>query len=150
MRSPYAVPQSRLDPGLLLLRLAAGTVFIAHGGQKVFASGFSGVAGSFTRMGVPLADVLGPAVAVLELVGGTMLALGLLTRVVAFLLAGEMLVAMLLVHAKNGFFLPGGIEFTLVLSAVCAALVLLGPGEWSLDGMIAHRTSGARALRDRR
>lgn len=150
MRSPYDVPASRLDPALLALRIGAGTVFFAHGAQKVFVFGFAGVAGSFGGMGVPFPTLLGPLVALLELVGGVLLLLGLVTRPAAALLTADMLVAMLLVHAPNGFFLPRGIEFTLVLAVAALALALAGPGNWSLDALIADRTSGARALRARR
>lgn len=150
MRSPFDVPQSRLAPALLILRLAAGAVFVAHGAQKVFGFGLGGVSGAFGQMGVPFPEVLGPFVAFLELVGGALLLVGLITRVAAGLLAVDMIVAMLLVHAPAGFFLPKGIEFTLLLAAITLALVFMGPGEWSLDATIAHRTSGARALRDRR
>jgi putative oxidoreductase len=50
------------------------------------------------------------------------------TRVAAALLAAEMLVAMLVVHARSGFFLPDGIEFVLTLIGGSGTLALLGPG----------------------
>ena len=127
------------DLALLILRVAAGLTMAAHGWQKVFVYGFSGVAGSFGQMGVPMADILGPIVAVLELVGGIALALGLFTRIVAVLLAADMLGAVLLVHLPNGFFAPKGAEFTLLLLGIYIAFSITGAGSIAVDSAIEHR-----------
>ncbi|MGY4857685.1 DoxX family protein [Cryobacterium sp. AP23] len=125
---------------LLVLRVAVGAVFIAHGAQKVFVYGFAGTSGSFADMGVPLAAVLGPVVGLLELIGGVLIVLGLATRVVAAALAVDMLVAIVLVHLPFGIFAAeGGYELTLVLAAVAAALVLAGAGRLSLDAALTRR-----------
>jgi putative oxidoreductase len=128
-----------LDAGLATLRVALAVIFFAHGAQKVFQYGIAGVTQGFTQMGIPLPGVAAPLVAGLELVGGLVLFLGLFTRPVALLLAIDMLVATLLVHLPNGFFLPTGIEFTMLLFAGAVALVLTGPGELSLDAMLTKR-----------
>lgn len=129
----------RFDAALSLLRVIAGTVFIAHGAQKLFVFGFSGVAGAFGQMGVPFPDVVGPAIGLLEFFGGIALVLGLFTRLVSLGLAATMVGAIVLVHAKAGFFNPAGIEFPLTLLGLLTSLVVAGAGAWSVDAWIAGR-----------
>ena len=128
-----------VDAALAIVRIATAVIFIAHGWQKFFQYGIAGVTQGFTQMGIPLPGISAPLVAGLELVGGTLLLVGLLTRPIALLLAIDMLVAMVLVHLKNGFFLPNGFEFTFILLATSLALALTGAGAYSLDALIASR-----------
>ena len=84
--------QSRLTTvALTVLRVVLGFLFAAHGWQKFNEWTIAGTQASFAKMGVPAADVMAPAVAVLELAGGIALILGILTRVVAALLVLDML-----------------------------------------------------------
>lgn len=125
---------------LLVLRVAVGAVFIAHGAQKVFIYGFAGTSGAFAEMGVPLSTIAGPLVGLVELIGGVLLVLGLATRVVAAALAADMLVATILVHVPFGIFVAeGGYELTLTLAAGAVAFVLAGAGRFSLDALLARR-----------
>jgi len=116
-----------------------GIVFLAHGWQKLFGFGFHGVAGMFGGMGIPLPAVSAVVVTLVEFLGGAALIIGLLTRWAAALNGFDMVVAILVVHLKNGFLKPGGFEHPLVMLAACIALVMLGPGSVSVDGALAKR-----------
>jgi putative oxidoreductase len=133
------------DWGIAVLRVIVGFTFFMHGWQKLFQFGLPGVTNAFTQMGVPLPGVTAPLVSVLELVGGALLILGLLTRPAAILLAIDMLVATLLVHLPAGFFLPNGVAFVLLLLAGAVALVLTGPGAFAVDRIIAGSARLTRA-----
>jgi putative oxidoreductase len=143
MTSIPAVTDKRLDLALLVLRLVIGTIFIAHGWQKVFVYHITGVTVSFTQMGIPMAGLVAPFVSVLELIGGIALLLGAFTRIAASLIAIDMLCAIVLVHSKGGLFVPKGVEFVLGNFATLVALALVGAGAYSVDAMMARR--GERA-----
>jgi putative oxidoreductase len=131
--------------GITILRVMVGIVFLAHGGQKVFVYGFSGVQGAFGQMGIPMPTVMGPFVALLELLGGLMLVVGVGTRWVSILFAIEMAVAVLKVHLSGGFFLPRGFEFALTMCAASCAIALEGPGAAALGGMLFKKSVSAGA-----
>lgn len=126
--------------GLTVLRVVLGVTFFLHGWQKFTEWTIAGTQASFAEMGVPLAEVAAPAVAVLELAGGALLVLGLATRVVAALLVLVMLGALVLVHLPAGFFVAdGGIELVLLLAAASLLFALAGAGRWSVDHLIAAK-----------
>lgn len=144
--SIFNSPSNRqINAGLMLIRLIVGAIFVMHGGQKLFVFGFSGVAGAFAQMGIPMANILGPFVAFVELFGGLALIFGLLSRLAAVGIASTMIVAILQVHLKNGFFAPMGVEFPLSLLGSTIMLAITGAGSWSLDSLVCSRTKRVEA-----
>lgn len=131
--------RTQLDVGLLVLRLAIGIVMFAHGYQKVFGFGIAGITQAFTQMGVPMPAISAPLVAFVELLAGLALILGILTRLAAIPIAIDMVGAILLVHLKNGFFLPQGYEFAFTVMMSAIALSLLGAGGYSVDAALERR-----------
>jgi putative oxidoreductase len=118
--------------GLTVLRVVVGVVFLVHGYQKLFTFGIHGVAGMFGHMGIPLPAFFAVVVTLVEFVGGLLLIVGVATRVAAAFIAMDMLGAILFVHAKHGFFNPGGVEFPLTLLSAAVCLTLAGGGALSL------------------
>lgn len=133
--------------GLAFSRLALGIIFVVSGVGKVFATGpkATGIgtfAGMLAQLGIPLSTVAAWSVGVLELVGGILLLIGLLARIVAALLAVNMAVATVLVHLPNGFVVSdGGYEYTLVLMLSALGLALSGPGVISVKRALGRTTT---------
>ena len=124
---------------LALLRIITALLFIEHGTVKLFA-----FPAPFPMPG-PLPPLL-IAAAVIELVAGALVALGLFTRLAAFVASGEMAVGYFLFHAPRGFWPvanegEGAILFCFIFLYLAAA----GPGAWALDKSIGRRGSGQAA-----
>lgn len=130
-----------------ILRVILGFLFAAHGWQKFNEWTIAGTQAAFTKMGVPAAEIAAPTVAVLELAGGVALILGILTRIVALLLALDMLGALFLVHASAGVFAAtGGYELVLLLAAAALAVALTGAGRISVDRALFGRANSKLAM----
>ncbi|MEJ2699841.1 MAG: DoxX family protein [Desulfuromonadales bacterium] len=138
------------DSAALVLRVLLGIVMFPHGAQKVLGwfggYGLSGSLHYFTdTMGIPLAFAALAIAA--EFLGSLGLLTGFLTRVAAFGLGVEMVVAALMVHIKNGFFMNWsghqageGIEYHILVVAIAFALVIRGGGRWSIDRLLTRNT----------
>ena len=118
---------------LSVLRIVTSLLFLEHGTQKLFGfppGGHQGV--SFTS----LAGLSG----VFELVGGALLLLGLLTRPVAFILAGMMAYAYWFVHFPQGPYpVNNGGDGAILFCFIFLYLIFAGPGPWSVDAMRRRR-----------
>ena len=137
----FRAPSARqVSLGLAALRIAAGTIFMRHGYQKLFVMGVSGVTGFFTQVGVPVPGVFAVLIMLLEFFGAIALVSGFLTRPVALFFVLDMLGAILFVQMKNGFS-HYELEFLLLGSSV--ALLLAGGGRFSIDALIADRQAGS-------
>ena len=115
------------SPRLLsVLRIVAALIFMLHGTQKIL--GFPESA-----MHPPLLSMIGIA-GLIELVGGALLLVGLLSRPVAFLLSGEMAAAYFMAHAPKSLFpaLNGG-DAAILYCFVFLYIAAAGPGPWSVD-----------------
>lgn len=136
--------------GPLLLRLTLGLVMFAHGAQKVLGwFGGGGVQATFAAFeqsyGLPPALTVLPMAA--ELGGGILLIVGAFTRLAAFGIGFNMLVAVVVGgHMANGFFMnwtgnqPGeGSEFHILAIGMAGALMVLGAGAASVDRSLSHR-----------
>lgn len=134
--SPWA---SRM---LSVFRIVAGALFITFGTMKLF--GYPPPpAGSGPMPPIVLMSQIGIG-ALLELVGGTLITLGLLTRPAAFILAGEMAVAYFQFHHPQAFFPTTNNGVPAVLYCFFFLyLVFAGAGAWSIDAVLQRRSNGA-------
>ncbi|WNG39223.1 DoxX family protein [Archangium minus] len=135
---------SDAPPATLLIRVMVGAVFLSEGIQKFLFPGELGV-GRFTKIGLPAPEVLAPFVGVVEIVGGTLLLLGLMTRLAAVPLIINMLVA--IASTKVPILLQRGFwnmahdsrtDFSMLLGSLF--LLLVGAGPRSLDARLSART----------
>lgn len=149
--------------GLLLLRVTAGAILVAHGYPKLFggpgkkphpliagAMGTNypaafersgpGFAAALEKMGVPNPKVAATASGLAEFGGGIALAAGFLTRPVALAVAFNMGVAVWKAHWKVGFYGQGGYEFALLLGSTALGIGLTGPGGISVDRLMAKES----------
>lgn len=135
------------DSAALVLRVMLGVVFFPHGAQKLFGwfggSGFSGTMAVFTdKMGIPA--VLAFLAIMAESVGAVAVIAGFLTRIGALGIGTNMVVAIVMVHLPNGFFMNWfgnkqgeGFEYHLLAIAIAVALIIKGGGRWSVDRVLS-------------
>lgn len=133
----------------LIMRVMLGIVFFPHGAQKLLGwfggSGFSETMSMFTdKMGIPA--VLAFLAIMAESVGAVALIAGFLTRIAALGIGTNMVVAIIMVHLPNGFFMNWsgnqkgeGFEYHLLAITLALALIIKGGGKWSIDRQMSKK-----------
>jgi putative oxidoreductase len=154
--------------GLLVLRLAAGAVLVAHGAHKLFGAfagpgigpgGLTNTAAYFTSLGLEPGFPLAVLAGIVQFAGGLLLITGFLARWAAIAVLGYMAIGIWKEHAKWGFFLnwigdsgrANGMEYSILFAGVLFCLAVTGAGDWSIDGRrevrAASRAAGRARLR---
>jgi putative oxidoreductase len=129
------IPASFSEALLSVLRVMTGLLFFAHGSAKLL--GFP-VTPHFAG-GVELFSFTG-LTGLLELVGGALIAIGLFTRLTAFILSGMMAVAYFMAHAPRGFHpINNGGELAILFCFIFLYIAAAGPGRWSVDAAWGSR-----------
>ncbi|UKS31314.1 DoxX family protein [Paenibacillus sp. HWE-109] len=127
--------------GLLIIRLVVGLSFVGHGAQKLFGwfggYGPKGTGGWMESIGIKPGVAMAVIAGLMEFVGGLLFAAGLGTVVAALLIAMTMIVSIVKVHGKNGYWATaGGYEYNLLLLAIAVAVAVMGAGTYSIDALL--------------
>jgi putative oxidoreductase len=135
--------ESRASKAVVLIRVLVGWVFLSEGIQKFLFPDSLGV-GRFVKIGIPWPQVMAPFVGVVEIVCGSLLLMGLITRLTTVPLLIDISVALystkLITLAKNGFWgtlHEARTDVSMLLGLIF--LLLVGAGGWSLDAWLAER-----------
>jgi putative oxidoreductase len=132
------------DLAALIGRVGLGVIFIVHGYQKLAQWGIGGTSAAFTQMGVPAPMLSAWYAAVVELVGGAALVIGIALPVAGVLLALDMVGALVIVHLSHGFFAESnGYEYVLALAVASLAIGFNG-GAFALDRVLFQNHTRAR------
>ena len=131
-----------MDTGLLLARVVFGLLMAAHGSQKLFGwfggYGLAGTGGFFESLGFKPGRLFAAAAGGTELVGGLLLALGLLGPLGPALIVSVMVVAIATVHWQHGVFAQNnGMEVPLLYAVTASAIALVGNGAYSVDALLS-------------
>jgi putative oxidoreductase len=126
-----------IHTGLLIIRLVIGLTFMGHGAQKMFGwfsgPGLKGTAGWLESIGIKPGMLNAFLAALAELIGGFLFAAGNWLWIGAAFIVITMLIAIVTVHGKQGYWATsGGFEYNLVLIAVALGVALIGPGQYVL------------------
>ncbi|MFE1083831.1 DoxX family protein [Brevibacterium sediminis] len=143
MYATTGLPTFARDIITLIARIGLGAIFIAHGWQKFNEWTIAGTSDSFAQMGVPMADIAAPVATFVELIGGALLILGALTPIVGFLLAANVIGALIIVHlTPTPFVDQGGWELVASLAAGALLIAAAGPGRLSVDRLLFASKAG--------
>ena len=128
---------------LTLLRAFLGVLFAYHGALRLLVpTNLAGSISYFTQVGIPYANYVIYAFAVIELAGGILLFLGLFTRLSAFVVMLEMIYIFFQVHLRNGFLVGNnGYEFVLLLIFALLFVLVNGPGHVAFEKMLWEEQS---------
>ncbi len=119
----------------LPIRIIAGITFILHGLPK-FSNSY-GTQGFFGSVGLP--PELALPISLLEIIGGIVLILGILTRIASILFIIEMIYTTLIIKFSHGFSGPGGFEVDLLVLSIVISLLISGPGRISIERDVLKR-----------
>ncbi|MGW8959436.1 DoxX family protein [Paenibacillus sp. NPDC055715] len=130
-----------LASGLLLVRLVVGLLLVGHGAQKLFGwfggYGPKGTGAWMESVGIKPGVFMAVSAGLMELLGGALFALGLLTPLAALFITVTMLGAIFKVHGQNGIWATAnGYEYPLILIAVVVGIALTGAGPYSIDAIL--------------
>jgi len=135
--------ESRTSKAVLLIRILVGGVFLSEGIQKFLFPDSLGV-GRFVKIGIPSPQVMAPFVGVVEIVCGSLLLIGFVTRLATVPLLIDISVALystkIVTFAKNGFWgtmHEARTDVSMLLGLIF--LLLVGAGAWSLEAWLAER-----------
>jgi len=136
----------QIDVGLLVVRVCIGGFLAYHGYNKIFGGGgLSGTAAWFGSIGMKWPHLQARLAAATEIGAGLALAFGLFTSLSAAGVIGIMIVAIVVAHAKVGFFvfLPNqGWEYCATIALMAWSVGVIGPGRWSLDHALDIHVDG--------
>ena len=127
-----------LDPGwgVAAVRIVMGLIFVTAGWSKI-SKGFGAVAGNFGKMGMPAPEITGPFIALLELIGGALLLVGIAGRWLGLLFAVEFVVATFVVKLPSAGW--AGARLDAMLLAGALLLFFAGSGRLSIDDFWLER-----------
>ena len=127
-----------------LFRVVIGLLFLCHGAASLFGV----LGGSFGKgHAVPVGTWPGWYAAVIQLVCGALVLVGLGTRIAAFLASGSMAYAYFVVHQEHALWpIQNGGELSVLFCWSFLLLVVTGPGAWSIDGLMGRDKTPAREL----
>lgn len=155
MKALQALIKTNDSLSSFVARIVLGIVFFPHGAQKALGwfggHGFSGTMGFFTeQMHIPALFAFLAIAA--EFAGAIGLITGFLSRLAAFGIAANMVVATLFVHSANGFFMNWsgdqkgeGFEYHLLALGLALVVMIAGAGKWSIDSALSRRLETTRA-----
>jgi putative oxidoreductase len=140
--------QTNAPAAVVLIRIAVGSVFLSEGIQKFLYADQLG-AGRFAKIGIPFPEALAPAVGAFEVVCGSLVLLGLFTRIAVIPLIAIMVVAIattkLPMLVRSGFWTmahESRTDFSMLLGSLF--LLIAGAGPWSVDARTSAHTAGVQ------